>query len=129
MPQPTAATGKFTFDDVLRSRLTANLSRHERLALAPSGARRAAVAVVVLDSDARIHGADNHQGSVLAAGSIPGPDAASFTGGVAGTAGGPAIVLTRRATTLRSHGGQWALPGGRLDDGETALQAVRRELH
>jgi len=38
------------------------------------------------------------------------------------------FVLTRRAPRLRSHGGQWALPGGRLDPGETAEQAALREL-
>lgn len=40
-----------------------------------------------------------------------------------------AFVLTRRASRLRNHGGQWALPGGRLDSGETESQAALRELH
>jgi 8-oxo-dGTP pyrophosphatase MutT (NUDIX family) len=39
-----------------------------------------------------------------------------------------ALVLTRRAGKLRNHAGQWALPGGRLEDGETAEQAALREL-
>lgn len=39
-----------------------------------------------------------------------------------------ALVLTRRASALRRHGGQWALPGGRVDPGETAEQAALREL-
>jgi 8-oxo-dGTP pyrophosphatase MutT (NUDIX family) len=38
------------------------------------------------------------------------------------------LLLTRRAATLRSHTRQWALPGGRLDPGETAETAARREL-
>lgn len=42
--------------------------------------------------------------------------------------GAAAFLLTRRAATLRSHGNQWALPGGRCDEGETAVQAVLREL-
>jgi 8-oxo-dGTP pyrophosphatase MutT (NUDIX family) len=39
-----------------------------------------------------------------------------------------ALVLTRRSEQLRSHAGQWALPGGRIDAGETAEQAALREL-
>ena len=44
-------------------------------------------------------------------------------------AGATAFLLTRGAARLNSHGGQWALPGGRFDDGETAAQAALRELH
>jgi 8-oxo-dGTP pyrophosphatase MutT (NUDIX family) len=36
-------------------------------------------------------------------------------------------VLTRRAGGLRRHAGQWALPGGRLDAGETPEAAALRE--
>jgi 8-oxo-dGTP pyrophosphatase MutT (NUDIX family) len=39
-----------------------------------------------------------------------------------------AFLLTRRAATLRGHPGQWALPGGRTDPGESAGVAARREL-
>ena len=42
--------------------------------------------------------------------------------------GGLALLLTRRAATLRRHAGQWALPGGRVDPGEDAPAAARREL-
>lgn len=38
------------------------------------------------------------------------------------------FLITRRAATLRKHTGQWALPGGRLDAGETAERAALREL-
>ncbi|MEC9344981.1 MAG: CoA pyrophosphatase [Pseudomonadota bacterium] len=46
----------------------------------------------------------------------------------AGDDGIPAFVLTRRASKLRNHSGQWALPGGRLDPGESAMDAARREI-
>jgi mutator protein MutT len=39
------------------------------------------------------------------------------------------VPLTRRASGLRAHPGQWALPGGRIDPGETPVVAAVRELH
>jgi len=39
-----------------------------------------------------------------------------------------ALVLTRRSGDLRAHAGQWALPGGRIDAGETPEDAALREL-
>lgn len=42
--------------------------------------------------------------------------------------GVPGLLITRRAPRLRSHAGQWALPGGRQDPGELAPEAARREL-
>jgi len=47
---------------------------------------------------------------------------------VRGRGGAPSFLLTRRAAKLRRHGGQWALPGGRLDPGESAVEAALREL-
>src|SRR4051794_8296218 len=41
--------------------------------------------------------------------------------------GVPSLVLTRRAARLRGHAGQWALPGGRRDAGETAVEGALRE--
>jgi 8-oxo-dGTP pyrophosphatase MutT (NUDIX family) len=42
--------------------------------------------------------------------------------------GMPSLLLTRRAARLRAHAGQWALPGGRRDTGETAAEGALREL-
>jgi 8-oxo-dGTP pyrophosphatase MutT (NUDIX family) len=42
---------------------------------------------------------------------------------------GTAMLLTLRAAGLRAHRGQWALPGGRCDEGETPIMAALRELH
>lgn len=39
-----------------------------------------------------------------------------------------AVLLTRRALHLRNHPGQWSLPGGRIEAGESAAQAALREL-
>ena len=39
-----------------------------------------------------------------------------------------ALLLTRRALHLRNHAGQWALPGGRIEPGETPEQAALREV-
>jgi 8-oxo-dGTP pyrophosphatase MutT (NUDIX family) len=42
--------------------------------------------------------------------------------------GEAAFLLTRRAAQMRAHAGQWALPGGRCDAGETPQIAALREL-
>ncbi len=47
---------------------------------------------------------------------------------IAAHRGSPAVLLTRRSRKLRAHSGQWALPGGRLDAGESAEDAALREL-
>ena len=39
-----------------------------------------------------------------------------------------ALLLTRRTSSLRAHSGQWALPGGRMDESETASEAALREV-
>jgi 8-oxo-dGTP pyrophosphatase MutT (NUDIX family) len=118
------------FGDELRAHLTTNLAGHQRAGIDEHDGRRAAVAVVVVDSDAaldEVDEGDEPRSALLDA--IPGAGDFPLTGSVAGTSGGPAILLTRRAPKLRAHAGQWALPGGRVDDGETAFQAVCRELH
>ena len=43
-------------------------------------------------------------------------------------AAGTALLLTLRASGLRAHSNQWALPGGRCDAGETPVETALREL-
>ncbi len=42
--------------------------------------------------------------------------------------GDTAVLLTLRPQRMKRHSGQYALPGGRLDDGETEIEAALREL-
>jgi ADP-ribose pyrophosphatase YjhB (NUDIX family) len=121
------------FDQALRATLSERLAAHPRRELPLDGRRHAAVAVVLLDSDA---GRDD--GDVVAAGDIdmsvvPGDSSDGrgrpLDGRMVGVAGGAAFLLCRRPSSMRNHPGQWALPGGRLAPGETALDAALREVH
>lgn len=46
---------------------------------------------------------------------------------VADNEGEACFVITRRAPRMKDHAGQWALPGGRLEPGESAIDAALRE--
>ena len=49
---------------------------------------------------------------------------------VGGSQNGEAsILLTRRPMHLKNHSGQFALPGGKVDAGESHIEALKRELH
>jgi 8-oxo-dGTP pyrophosphatase MutT (NUDIX family) len=89
--------------------LRERLQRVPLQTLAGAGQRRAAVAVTVTEAG---HGAELE--------GMPRHEAWSTA---------PALLLTRRASDLRAHAGQWAMPGGRIDDGETPEAAALRELH
>ena len=39
----------------------------------------------------------------------------------------PTVLLTQRPRTMRDHPGQVAFPGGKIDDGENAVEAALRE--
>lgn len=116
------------FDAALRAALEANLARLDRLTMPLDGHRHAAVAVVVVDSEAGTDTVDPHPATADELAVIPGPVQPGLTGEVAGTAGGAAVLLTRRAVRLQAHAGQWALPGGRVEEGEDPFDAARREL-
>jgi len=122
--------GGMEFDAGLRDQIVTNLEQHDVREHALEGRRHAAVALVLLDSDAEIHGTDDLSvDRLLDIEGVPGSESADFTGRVDGTAGGAALLMTRRGAHLSAHARQWAFPGGRIDDGETPLQAALREMH
>ena len=41
----------------------------------------------------------------------------------------PGLILTQRHADMRTHAGQVAFPGGRIDDGESPREAALREAH
>ncbi len=128
MPDPTP----IAFDDTLRSQLGANLEAHARVELALEDRRHAAVAIVVLDSDARRDDSEPvPEGAIdmsFVPGGATGEDGRALDGRMLGVAGGASFLLCRRSIGMRRHAGQWALPGGRLDPDESPLDAALREL-
>jgi mutator protein MutT len=59
---------------------------------------------------------------------IAGDDRAAVAVTVVDRGGRAGYLFIRRALTLSHNAGQYALPGGRIDPGETAAEAARREL-
>lgn len=115
------------FDTGLRELITANLAGHRVQAIEstdPDHRHRAAVAVVVVGCD----GPDEpFLPGELGMTGVPG-DITGFDGGIEGVGGGAAFLLCRRAARMNRHAGQWALPGGKIDAGETVEGAALREL-
>lgn len=115
------------YDDALRDRVRENLARHRRRVVALGEHRHAAVAIVLVDSLEGDDRVDPHQPATAAMDIIPG-GAGGLDGRMVGVSGGAAFLLCRRAAGLNSHASQWALPGGRVDDGESVMAAALREL-
>ena len=115
-----------SYDQALRERIRAHLVDHDRRIVTDSTKRHAAVAVVLVDSKVGEDRVDPVPMDDWNAGN-PMPDA-GLDGRMVDVAGGAAFLLCRRASRLTSHAAQWALPGGRVDPGETAVDAALREL-
>ena len=107
-----------------------NLQQHDRRQEPLDGRRHAAVAIVVLNSDAERD--DGEPLTTIDMSEVPGnagdESGRRLEGRMVGVAGGAAFLLCRRPSKMRRHAGQWALPGGRLDPGEEPLDAALREL-
>ncbi len=125
-------SGVIDFDEALQVRLASNLGAHDRRRLPLEGRRHAAVALVVVDSDRERHDRDPVEPGAIDMSGVPGEarDASgrALDGRMVGVAGGASFLLCRRPAGMRRHPGQWALPGGRLDEGEAPLEAALREL-
>jgi 8-oxo-dGTP pyrophosphatase MutT (NUDIX family) len=114
-----------TYDDALRDQIRTRLAAHDRRVVTDPTKRHAAVAVVLVDSEVGEDRVDPAPVDDWIDGR-PMPD--DLDGRMVGVSGGAAFLLCRRASRLTSHPAQWALPGGRLDDGETVVDAALREL-
>ena len=118
------------YDDTLRERIARHLAAHVVRAIPhdePDARRRAAVAIVVVDGSAVDDAVDPYQVTEAELAVVPG-DITGLDGSMAGVAGGASFLLCRRASRMNRHGGQWALPGGRIDEGETPEETALREL-
>ncbi|MCX2710834.1 NUDIX hydrolase [Mycolicibacterium sp. J2] len=116
-----------SYDGALRERIRHNLSGHDRRSVTDPTKRHAAVAIVLVDSELGEDRVDPAPVDDWIAGR-PLADA-GLDGRMVDVSGGAAFLLCRRATRLNTHAAQWALPGGRLDPGETAVDAALRETH
>jgi 8-oxo-dGTP pyrophosphatase MutT (NUDIX family) len=126
---PTWLAGRvIELTDELRQSMQRHLAAHTLRTIQPDDRKRAAVAIVVVDSQTDSDLDDPYLVTADEMKVVPG-DIVGFDGQMRGVAGGAAFLLCRRAARMNRHAAQWALPGGRVDPGETAEQTALRELH
>ena len=99
---------RLTCNEGLHERIRANLQGFEVRSLAGEGLKQAAVALTVVDvaEERGVYG--------ISMDGFSSEDAA--------------LILTRRSLKLKNHAGQWALPGGSVDEGEEPEDTALREL-
>lgn len=114
------------YDDRLRDRVAANLDGYPRRTTPLDERRRAAVAIVLVDSEVGEDRVDPAPPGLGDMAQVPGATD-DLDGRMVDVSGGAAFLLCRRSAGLNSHASQWALPGGRIDDGEDAIDAALRE--
>ncbi|MEM7802868.1 MAG: CoA pyrophosphatase [Chloroflexota bacterium] len=102
------AIQSLNFSTQLQANIRANLSRLSVQAAEPGELRRAAVALTV----------------------VPLEDSESFFGVriEPNWKNHAAIIVTQRAAHLKKHARQWALPGGRIEPGESPEETALREM-
>jgi 8-oxo-dGTP pyrophosphatase MutT (NUDIX family) len=113
-----------TYDDALREQVRTHLAGHDRRVVDDPTKRHAAVAVVLVASEV---GEDRVDPAPVDDWIDGRPMPEDLDGRMVGVSGGAAFLLCRRATRLRAHAAQWALPGGRVDPGESVVDAALRE--
>ncbi len=102
------SSSKLIFDERLLQRLRLNLQRFNIQAQEKAGLKQSAVAITVVET-------------ALGTGLYGSPAKGRWSDEAA-------VILTKRSLNLKNHSGQWALPGGRVEAGETAEATALREL-
>ena len=95
-------------NQALRLHISTNLADFARQTYAQTGLKQAAVAITIVNTQ--------HN-----------PDIGGLYFDKSQT-GKAALILTKRSAKLRKHAGQWALPGGLRERGESPEEAALREL-
>lgn len=119
----------FAYTDDLRQQIHTHLAGYDRRVHRLDERRHAAVAIVVVDSEVGEDRIDPWHSSVAEERMAVLPsDTRGLDGRMIDVSGGASFLLCRRSAGLNRHASQYALPGGRLDEGEGPVEAALREL-